>query len=277
MTVTSLAIIGLGLIGGSIAKAVKQANPDCQVIASDLNPTVITTAISDGTVDAELNSETLSHADIILVAIPSNAYPMVLEKIKAAIKPQQLIMEVASVKQPIVETIQQSCPHLLGQFVLTHPMCGAEQGGYQAAKADLFQKKNILLSPLAQTNAKPLQQAHQFWQLLGGHCVELSVQLHDQVVSQVSHLPHAIAYAFMRSIQHNNDLDVKQYAGTGFHDFTRIAHSPAPLWTQICLANREQLLQDMQSFQLHFQQLAQLLIDNDAESLQTYLQECIPD
>lgn len=265
-----VAILGLGLMGGSIGKALHHLHPDMLIAAYDPNKKALAQAYADGVVQvcAESAIHATENADVVIFAMPIGQFAEVLTTVAEVLTPNMLLMDVISVKQAVVDRVVAILGDRSQQFIPTHPMAGSEQSTYAAAKGDLFEEKTIILTPIAAGENSYLQRAKSFWHEFGAIIKVLSAQEHDDIICSVSHLPHALAFTFMKTVlDEHSQKHLHDFAGSGFKDFTRIAHSAPDLWAEICLANRVYLQDQLQRFSDHTQRLQQLLQDNNLKGL----------
>lgn len=259
-----IVIIGVGLIGGSLALALKKAACVQQIIGIELQPEKQSAA--QQIVD-QLTSDyaaALLNADLVLLAVPPGQMASVMQQIAPHLAAPTIISDVGSVKQDVIALAQQYLPSHLKQFVPAHPIAGAEKSGASAAQANLFQAKKVILTPLAETSAHAIENVMVLWQQCGAQVSSMSALEHDQILAWVSHLPHLLAFGLLDCIANEADKDkLMSYAGSGFQDFTRIGHSDPDLWRDICLANREALLAVLAKYQAKLAEMQRLLKDND--------------
>lgn len=207
-------------------------------------------------------------ADLVLITVPTSAFASVFCEVIAAAKHTAVVSDVASVKGAIVEAVRNLAPHQLPYFVPAHPIAGSEQSGAIHAKSDLFVNRRVILTPIEETGAEPLTTMHWFWRELGAHVTVMSPQVHDEVFSAVSHLPHLLAFAYLGGlVRSDSNHDYAAMAGPGFRDFTRIAGATPALWADICVSNKQALIRDIESFRSQLEQLCGVLSRGDREGL----------
>jgi prephenate dehydrogenase len=179
-----------------------------------------------------------------------------------------LVTDVASVKGPVEEEL---APLLQGRarWIGSHPMAGSEETGFSAARADLFQKATVILTPTKSTAAQTTQDASEFWRSLGGRVVEVTAEEHDRQVARVSHLPHAVAATLVRAAGQKG----LPFAGPGYRDTTRIAAGPTAMWTEILLGNRDEILAGLKEFRGQLQDLEKALESRDVAALTRFLED----
>src|SRR6218665_1696692 len=246
-----LGVIGCGLMGGSFALALKKAGLVKRVLAYSKSPSTTETARKLGVIDVVAESALLavSGADIVLLAVPVSATESTLKAIRHLVKPDVLFMDVGSTKCDVVEAARRALGKQLPAFVPAHPIAGKETGGVQNADATLYQGRQVILTPLPQTNADLVQKATDVWSAVGAQVLKMTPLNHDQAFAAVSHLPHLLAFAFFQSVASQPaGRDYLSLAGPGFRDFTRIAASEPTVWRDILMANAAELLVQSQRF-----------------------------
>ncbi len=240
-----LSIVGLGLIGGSIALGVKQRGLPWRVTAHDTDPDALDLALKAGAIDRAAGSleETCEGADLIILAVPVLGVPPLAMKIHGLAGPRTVLTDVGSTKESVVKEME-----ALGdagpRFVGGHPIAGTENSGFRAARGDLFENAPFILTPTGRTDAAAARTVELFWKALGCRIHRLSPAEHDRLFALISHLPHLAAYALVGAVLAGvgDSGTVRDFSGGGFRDFTRVAASDPVMWRDICLDNRTQLL-----------------------------------
>jgi prephenate dehydrogenase len=246
-----LGLIGCGLMGGSFALALKKARLVKRVVGYSKSPSTTEKARSMGVIDVEAPSALLavSGADIVLVAVPVAATEATFKAMKHLITNQTLVMDVGSTKRDVVEAARRTLGPQLGTFVPAHPIAGKEQSGVEHADANLYQGKQVILTPIERTLTVHLQRAEQLWRALGCQVKQMSPEAHDSAYAAVSHLPHLLAFAYMNGLSEQRQLnEFLSLAGPGFRDFTRIAASDPKVWRDIFASNKDELLAQSRHF-----------------------------
>lgn len=235
--------IGLGLIGGSIARALREKLPDTRIIAFDINEDTLKLAKEEGIVDVSTTSidKSFSQCDYLFLCAPVQKNDENLEVVKAVLSPDCLLTDVGSVKTDIHKTIKAA--GLEHQFIGGHPMAGSERVGFINSKAVLLENAYYILTPTDTVPAEKLDKYRELVQTLGAIPLVLSYEQHDYVTAAVSHLPHVIASSLVNLVRDSDSTDgiMKMIAAGGFKDITRIASSSAAMWQQICLTNTENI------------------------------------
>ncbi len=266
-----LAVFGVGLIGGSFAAALKQADAVTRVVGVGRSRANLERALDLGVIDeiAEDARAAVHDADFVLVAVPVQQTGALLGQIAPNLKPGCVVTDAGSTKRDVAEAARQHLSGKLAQFVPAHPIAGAERSGVEAATAALFQNRLVVLTPLPETAPEACSRVEAAWRLGGARTVQMDPLRHDQIFAAVSHLPHALAFALVSMIAARPDAaELFSFAGAGFRDFTRIAGSSPEMWRDICVANRDMLLHEIEGFQSELAALANSIRDGDAASVQ---------
>ena len=266
-----LVIFGVGLIGGSVALALKQAGFVRHVVGIGRTGENLQTALDLGVIDAVETdpAKAVIGADMVMIATPVAQIPAILAVIAPHLNSDTIITDVGSTKSDIIRHAKQHLPHHLARFVAGHPIAGAEKSGVTAARADLFDGKNIVLTPIAETDAQALEKVTELWQTPGARVIEMTANAHDNIFAAVSHLPHLLAFALVDEIASRpNATQLFEFAASGFRDFTRIAGSSPEMWRDISLANREALLNELAAYQNELAVIRALLENQDSAGLQ---------
>ena len=270
-----LGLIGCGLMGGSFALALKKAGLVKRVVGSSKSPSTTERARQLGVIDVEAPSALLavSGADIVLLAVPVAATEATLKAIRHLVTPQMLVMDVGSTKRNVVDAARRVLKEQVGIFVPAHPIAGKEVAGVEHADADLYQGKQLILTPIERTHATQLQKAQEVWAAVGCHVLKMSPEAHDAAFAAVSHLPHLIAFALMNGISsQDHGRDFLSLAGPGFRDFTRIAASDPAIWRDIMIANREELIAQCRIFQRTLQAMELMISSGNADALEDLIE-----
>ncbi|MGA1188547.1 MAG: prephenate dehydrogenase [Pseudomonadales bacterium] len=259
-------IVGLGLIGGSIAAGLKAAE-QYEIHAHDLDSSAMALGESLGIVDQiHPTLDTLPSAvDVLMLATPVRTLPSILPHLAEF---EGVLTDVGSVKQPIVDAVLSITPQLAERLVPGHPVAGSERHGVGAADANLFRHHKVILTPLDVTQLDAIARIQTIWTSLGAEVVEMSVAHHDDVLAQTSHLPHLLAYTLVDVLAgFGDEREVFEYAAGGFRDFSRIAASDPEMWRDIFLTNKEALLRLIETFSAALNQTSKLIEAEDAEAL----------
>ncbi len=261
-------IIGLGLIGGSMARALKKAEPGLSLWAVDHNQEALRQANVAGVIDGFGSdiAEICADADLIVLAVPVLSVEAVLRQLQPVLRPTQVITDVASVKRSTVAAARQVFGTVLPGLVPGHPIAGSEQSGFIAARDDLFVGRRVILTPLPETSTDALALVREMWRLMGAEVLEMDLAHHDEVLAATSHLPHLLAYALVDTLSRQGESEeIFRYAAGGFRDFTRIASSDPWMWRDIFLANGEATIAILDEFTRELARMREALRDGDGE------------
>ena len=269
MTEATLCIVGLGLIGGSLAKAARAGGAVTRVVAVDPDPEQIRVGLELGVIDgggAEAR-DWVSQADVVALAVPVARTAEVLAAIAPYLTATAVVTDVGSTKQSVVE-VSSVLGAAQARFVPGHPIAGTERSGVASAIENLFQQRRVILTPLADTDAQALARVRALWNACGAQVCEMSPAHHDEVLAATSHLPHLLAYALVDCLAAMEDRrEIFAYAAGGFRDFTRIASSSPQMWHDIVRANRGAVLEALDQFAAHLERLRTAVADDDGDTL----------
>jgi len=262
-----VAVVGVGLIGGSFALALRAAGACGHVAGIGRGAANLELARARGIVDAVATDA--ADADLILVATPVAQYARVLAALAPGLKPTALVTDAGSTKRDVVAAARAALGAKIAQFVPAHPIAGAEKSGAAAADATLFRGRRVLLTPLAENAAADVQAVEDAWRACGARVGRMSAEEHDAVFAAVSHLPHLLAYALVHEVAgRGNSAQLFGYAAGGFRDFTRIASSHPEMWRDICTANRDRLLDELDRYVAKLRALRPLVESGDGAALE---------
>lgn len=265
-----LAIIGVGMIGSSLALALKQAGVVGHVVGCGRNQANLEKGIELGVIDSYQLSiaDAVEAADTVVVAVPLGAMESVFQKISDGITDEMVITDVGSAKASVVKIAEACFGARAGQFVPGHPIAGAEKSGVEAGLADLYKNRRVILTPVDSTDPVALTRVEQMWLSCGARIDILDVEHHDKVLAATSHLPHMLAYSLVNYLSNLNDHDeIFNYAAGGFRDFTRIASSDPVMWRDVCISNSDALLNFIEGFKNELDQVSNAIRDQDGERL----------
>ena len=268
-----LAVIGVGLIGGSFALALKQAGKVTHVVGVGRNHANLEAARKRGIIDSIAPDAAVAagEADLVLVAAPVGQFPAIFSALKDS---KALITDAGSTKRDVVAAARAALGRKIAQFVPGHPVAGAEKSGAAAASADLFKGRRVILTPLKENPAAAVAKVRSLWEACGAHVTRLEPEDHDALLAAVSHLPHVLAYALVHDIAgRSNAEQLFSYAAGGFRDFTRIASSHPEMWRDICVANRDAILAELARYTAQLGLVERLLQAGDANALETLFRQ----
>ncbi len=254
-----LAVIGVGLIGGSFALALKAARAVEHVVGVGRNSANLELARSRGIIDAVAAdpASAARHADLVLVAAPVGQYARIFSALMGT---NAVITDGGSTKRDVVAAARKALGANLARFVPGHPIAGAEKSGAAAADADLFRGRRVVLTPLKETSAEAANLVEAAWKQCGAKVSRMDPAEHDAVLATVSHLPHLLAFALVHEVARRaNSAELFSFAAGGFRDFTRIASSHPEMWRDICVANRDRVLDEVRRFSAKLDQVKALL------------------
>jgi prephenate dehydrogenase len=269
--IDTLAIVGVGLIGGSAALALKQAGAVRRIVGVGRSRANLDKALELGVIDAIAESPEAAarDAEIVLLALPVGAMAEVFARIAPHLGDRTLVTDAGSTKQDVIAAARAGLGVRIDRFVPGHPIAGAEHSGVEAARVDLYADKQVILTPLAENAAADVARVAALWRDCGARVAEMEAETHDHVFAAVSHLPHLAAFALVDELAARANADLYfEYAGSGFRDFTRIAGSHPEMWRDIALANREPLLQELSAYIHALERLRERLSEADGVALE---------
>jgi prephenate dehydrogenase len=268
--IDKLVIIGVGLIGGSLSLALKQAGAVNHVVGCGRNRQNLQKGVDIGVIDSFETSisEAVRTADIVVAAVPMGAMRDVFQQINDGLNNHTVVTDVGSSKRSVVEVARQTLGDRFAQFVPGHPIAGTEKSGVEAGFATLYQNRRVILTPTEETSPGFVEQVDAMWRDCGAIIEYLDVDHHDKVLAATSHLPHMLAYAMVNYLSSLNDHDeIFRYAAGGFRDFTRIASSDPVMWRDVCLSNGSALLELIQGYKEELDMISLAIQNNDADEL----------
>ena len=263
-------IIGLGLIGGSIARTLSGLNLDVEIVGVGRNEAFLQDALEAGAITSWTTDlkESTTGADIVIVAVPSLTVQAVLEEIKPVLPEHTVITDAASVKNAVVKAAENVFGEVPAKFVPGHPIAGSEHSGFAASRTDLFNGKKVILTPLEHTDPDAINLVAALWQALGAEVLMMSVDRHDEVLAATSHLPHLLAFSLVDTLsQQGESEEIFRYAAGGFKDFTRIASSDPQMWHDIFLANGKATITILDTYIRDLSRLREAVLSGDSEEL----------
>jgi prephenate dehydrogenase len=271
---SKVVVCGVGLIGGSFALAIKSAlvGRRCpRIVGMGRSRAPLEQALHLGVIDA-IGADwasALKGADLVLLGMPVGQMAPVMQAMLPHLEPHTLVTDGGSTKSDVVAAARATFGRRIGQFIPGHPIAGAEKSGVTAAKADLYRGKRVVLTPLPENKPADVQKLRTVWEICGARVSELAPAEHDSVFAAVSHLPHLLAFALVHDLaQRDNAAQLFSFAASGFRDFTRIASSHPEMWRDICLANRNALLKELDAYMLELLKTRVLLASADSAGLE---------
>jgi prephenate dehydrogenase len=271
-----LAVIGVGLVGGSLAIALRRAGVAASIVGFDRDHAALEKALSLGVVDAiaDSSSEAASGADLVVVAVPVRAVGPVLHDVALSMSPQAVVTDVGSTKGDVVEVARHELRERFPRFVPGHPIAGRETSGVESATGDLFKGARVVLTPAQETARDAVEIVRGCWEAAGGRVSAIPASDHDHIFAAVSHLPHVLAFALVSELAgRDNGAELLGYAAGGFRDFTRIAASSPEMWRDIALQNRAALLGEIDRYAARLAVFRELIERGDGPGLQRLMAE----
>lgn len=266
-----LVIIGVGLIGGSFALALRAAGAVREVVGVGRSAGNLEEALRLGVIDRIATDAATAalDADLVVLAVPVGQMAAVMASIAPHLPARTIVTDAGSTKCDVAALARQYLPGQLARFVPAHPIAGAEKSGAAAASAELYLRRNVVVTPLPETDPAAVRTVSALWEACGATVREMTSQAHDEVFAAVSHLPHLLAFALVEDIaSRSNSEELFSYAASGFRDFTRIAGSSPEMWRDICLANRTALLKELEVYQAQLDRLRAMLEQADGKALE---------
>ena len=275
MPLRKLVVVGVGLIGGSVALALKSRRHVGEVVGVGRSRVNLDVALHAGVVDRAITldgpwTRELADADIVLVATPVAQFPSLFGAMAGALGQRTVVTDAGSTKQDVVDAARAQLGAALPRFVPAHPVAGTENSGALAAFATLYEGRNTLLTPLPETDPEALARVRAMWEACGANVLTLTPHRHDRVLAAVSHLPHLLAATYMAALAGRPEAEeLFNLAGTGFRDFTRIAASSPEMWRDITLANHEALLGELLTYRRALDRIEAAIRSHDAVAIES--------
>jgi len=269
-------IVGVGLIGGSLARALKAAGQAERIVGAGRSEQSLVRARQLGVVDAYDTDigAAVRGADVVVVCVPLGAMRAVFEALRPAVGPDTVITDAGSAKGSVVSDALAVFGEIPPGLVPGHPIAGTERSGVDASFAELFRERRVILTPLPQTRRDAVETAAAMWRDTGAEVVEMSVDHHDEILAATSHLPHMLAYGLVDTLSRWEGAgEIFEFAAGGFRDFTRIASSDPVMWRDICIANRGALLYALQRYRDDLDALIGMVARGDAERIETVFRD----
>jgi len=268
-----MAVVGVGLIGGSLARAVRDKGLVSTIIGVGRGEENLVRAVELGVIDTKTRDmvQGIQDADLIVLATPVVGVTSLLGTIASNVKKDVIVTDVGSVKGPIVREAE-TCFHEPNRFVGGHPIAGTEHSGVEASFSSLFENRICILTPTERTDPSAVEKVKRLWEAVGSKVVTMDLVQHDRVMGFVSHLPHMIAYSMVNTIEgaEKTEGNLLEFSAGGFRDFSRIASSHPEMWRDICLMNRDVLLEAMEAFCETWKELKERIASRDGEGLEEH-------
>lgn len=272
--IPTLAVVGVGLIGGSFAAALRQAGCVGRVLGAGRRPETLQEALRLGLIDEAVTlSEAGQRADFIFIAAPVGAFAAIFAALKPSLNVRAVITDGGSTKYNVIEAARAGLQERIVQFVPSHPMAGSHETGPQAADANLYKSKRVILTPLVENHPQDIERVQAAWRACGAQLVSLNPAQHDGAMAAISHMPHWIAALYMQHIAQSDDAALKlELAGSGFRDFTRVAQGSPEMWRDIFEANRQAMQNEIAMFRKVLERAEHALNAGDYVYLQDMLE-----
>ncbi len=271
---TNVTIIGVGLIGGSLAKVLKTKKLAGRITGAGRSRETLELALKIGAIDrlGQGISHAVEDADLVVLASPVGTFERIVREIGPHLKKGAILTDVGSVKGALIRKIEDVIPSGI-HYVPAHPIAGREKSGVAESTETLFQDRRCILTPTIRTDKKALQAVQEMWIAAGAEVTVMDADLHDKVFAAVSHLPHVAAFAMMCAVAELNTgtEDYLQFSGAGFRDFTRIAASSPEMWKDICIMNRDNLIQMIDRYVSSLNRFKREIIAGDEKRLEKHL------
>jgi len=265
-----LCVIGVGLIGGSLARAARAAELATEIIGAGRDAAHLERALALGVIDGyELDiGRAVAAADLVVVAVPLGAMEAVFRAMAPHLASGTVVTDVGSAKGSVLDTARRVFGSVPPGFVPGHPVAGTERSGVEASFAELFAGRRVILTPVPETDGHAIAQVRGLWERVGAEVIEMSAEHHDELLAATSHLPHLLAYTLVDTLARMDEsAEIFQFAAGGFRDFTRIASSDPVMWHDICLANRGAIVKTLERFGQDLNQLAEAIRRGDSEAI----------
>ncbi len=265
-----VAVIGLGLIGGSLASAIRRNHLAATVVGVDARPDELALGLELGVIDEAASGirEAVTGADLVVLAVPVRAMREVMAEVRPWLAPEAVLTDVGSTKSSFVADVEAVFGSLSPRVIPGHPIAGSEKSGIRAANPELFSCHKVILTPADNADARALARLTKLWEGCGATVLTMSVAYHDEVLAATSHLPHLIAFSLVDTLAgEDGNMDIFRYAAGGFRDFTRIAASDPVMWHDIFLSNRDAILRVIDHFTHDLDQLRTAIADQDGDTL----------
>lgn len=271
-----LVVCGVGLIGGSFAMALRKAGAVGRIVGVGRSRESLSRALEFGVIDEASDSwaEALNGADLVLLAPPVGQMERVMQAMAPHLGERTVVMDAGSTKRDVIEAIYRHLGPQLGNVVPAHPIAGAERSGVGAAFAELYEGRKVVVTPLPENQPSAVLAVREAWEACGATIHEMPAQEHDRVFAAVSHLPHLLAFGLVHDLAGRaNAGQLFGFAAGGFRDFTRIAGSHPEMWRDICIANRQALLAELDEYLAELAYLRALLLSADGDRLERHFTE----
>lgn len=273
--IEKLCIIGVGLIGGSLACALREAGAVNEIVGCNRSPASLARARELGVIDhAETDvARAVAGADVVMLAVPMGAMESVFKQLAPALSPGAIVTDAGSSKGHVLFAARSAFGEVPPFLVPGHPIAGTERSGVEAAFPELYRDRRVILTPTDKTDPTATARVRWMWEQAGALVEEMDVEHHDEVLAATSHLPHMLAYCLVDALARMEESkEIFRFAAGGFRDFTRIASSDPQMWHDICFANRTQLLKMLERFGEDLQRLGKAIEDGESDAVMDIFQ-----
>jgi len=263
-------IIGIGLIGSSLAKAIKNSDQAKLVCGYGRNSDRLIKAKQLKIIDEYFTNpkEAIENSNMVIIATPVGSYEEILKNIKPYIKDDVLITDVGSTKKSVIKAAEKVFGQLPSNFIPAHPIAGKERSGFEACDVELFVNKKVIITPVEKSNYESINQVQNMWEQVGSEVDFMTAESHDELLGMTSHLPHMLAFSLMNYLITQNP-NASIYAAGGFKDFSRIASGDAIMWRDICINNKEQIINHIKGYQKSLDELSEAIKKDDLNLLES--------
>lgn len=272
-----IALIGVGLIGGSFVLDLKRQGLVRTVTGIDTDRDNLQRALERGVIDrasVAIDKNSIGGADLVLIATPVATVPAILTALRPVLPEHTWIADVGSTKISVIEAFRRCLPDSIHRCIAAHPIAGSDKSGADAAQYGLFQNRKLIITPHGGEDSDGIALIENLWRAVGAEIYTMDAQKHDAVFAAVSHMPHLAAFAYVHQLfEHPDGKAYLKFAATGFEDFTRIASGHPAVWADICLANRDNLLELVRGLGRQLDTLETILLNRDRPSLYRYFEE----
>ncbi|WKU18717.1 prephenate dehydrogenase [Advenella alkanexedens] len=270
-----VSVVGVGLIGGSFAKALKNGGHVGCVLGVGRDQASLERALQLGLIDRIATlEEAAKESDFILISTPASVLGRICETIGPLLKPTAIVTDACSTKVQVINDARQSLGERIRQFIPGHPIAGSDESGPAAADPLLYWNRNVILTPLPENASDDLKQVRQCWQACGAVVREINATEHDRIFAAVSHFPHYLSALYMSLVSRSDSSGMAlALAGTGFRDFTRIAGGSSEMWRDIFISNKEAMLKEIDEFMPALEKTRQMIENSDAQGLHAWLEQ----
>lgn len=267
--INKITIVGVGLIGGSLAKALKEKNLAKTVFGYGRDRSRLEEAKKSNIIDdySTQIEEAVNHADIIVIATPVGTFRNIFSEVKPLIVDDVIISDVGSTKTNIVDIAKEILGDKSQCFVPAHPIAGKEKSGFEASDGNLYNGKKVIITPIEDNSSESIQVIESMWKNVGAEVDFMSPQSHDDLLGMTSHLPHMLAFSLVNYLVDQNP-SASIYAGGGFKDFSRIASGDAVMWRDICLQNKDKIITHLRGYQSTVEELIDAIDQEESDKLE---------